>query len=213
MFEKFTSAESNDFRQRYLGTYGFFTRKGNKTLTKLVAINADGAASTVEFEDKDRLKYLLKADSMEEGLGFEFLPPKSAYYNTKDGEPLLVSRIPARQYLRGLCDKNTEIRNFVASVGVSFDTLEKIFGTTVPIPEAFAAMKDAEARGSLSAGLAISAAFVVSPSYKFIRCFNQTIGLCTLKGDLFEIELDSPELWQQEVTDAFRRANLKVEFK
>lgn len=214
MFEKFTSSESNDFRQRYMGTYGFFTRKGNRTLTKLTSITADGSASTVEFEDKDKLKYLLKADSKEEGLGFEFLPPKSAYYNTTDGVPLLVTRIPARQYLRGLCDKNTEIRNFSGNIGISFDSLGKIFGVDVPIMQAMAAMKKAIKASDLNAGIAVSPQFVVSPIHKFIRCFNQTIGVCSLgEDDVFTVELDSPELWQQDITDAFRRANLKVVFK
>lgn len=39
MFEKFTRNGANDFSQRYRGTYGYFTRRGNRTLVRLEAVD------------------------------------------------------------------------------------------------------------------------------------------------------------------------------
>jgi hypothetical protein len=211
MFEKFTSMESHDFRQRYQGTYGFFTHQGKKTLTRLDKVFAEGKASYVEFSDKDGLKYLLHPDSENEGTGFEFLPPKSAWFNTKEGIPLLVSRIPARQYQRGICDKNTsitDIRN--NNRPVDFEFLSMLFGQNI---SAASALVSAKETGNGAAGVAISPQFVVGFNTHNIKCFNQTIGYAEYSKGMFTIELDSPELWTQEVTDAFRRSGLAMQFK
>lgn len=211
MFEKFTSVDSNDFRQRYQGTYGYFTHKGKRTLTRLDKIVSDGRSSFVEFSDRDGLKYLLHPDSEDAGTGFEFLPPKSAYFNTPEGIPLLVSRIPARQYLRGICDRNTSITDMRNSNrAVDFASLITLFEQATP---AGVALEKALKSGSGASGVAISPQFAVGLLTQQIRCFNQVIGSAEYSKGLFTIELDSPELWSQEVTDAFRRSNLNVVLK
>ena len=211
MFEKFTSIDSGDFRQRYQGTYGYFTHKGKKTLTRLDKIYADGRSSYVEFSDRDGLKYLLHPDSEEEGTGFEFLPPKSSYFNTEEGIPLLVSRVPARQYQRGICDKNISVADLRNNFRpVDFGTLILLFEKTVDVAGALAR---AATSNSSSRGVAISPQFAVGLATKQIKCFNQAIGLATYEKGLFTVELDSPELWSQEVTDAFRRAKLNMVLK
>jgi len=211
MFEKFMSVEANDFRQRYQGTYGYFTHKGKRTLTRLDKIQADGRSSFVEFSDRDGLKYLLHPDSEDNDTGFEFLPPKSAYFNTKEGVPLLVTRVPARQYLRGICDRNTQItdmRNNLREVG--FETLTKLFEDKTDAQRAMAAAIVSDSSGR---GVAISPSFAVSFALGSIKCFNQTIGQCQFDKGLFTISLDSQELWGQEITDAFRRAKLNMILK
>jgi hypothetical protein len=213
MFEKFTSADSGDFQRRYQGTFGFFVNKGNKLLTRLDKVNVDGRLSSVEFSDVEGLRYLLKPDSDKEGLGFEFLPPKCAYYNTAGGIPLLINRIPARQYLRGICDRNTSIRDMLGKgYPVDFSTLLQVFANQVTIPAALLAAVKNKATAS-AAGIAISPQFAISLNHNVITCYDQPIGYAEFKEGVFIVELDSSELWHQEITDAFRRANLRVEFK
>lgn len=212
MFEKFTSADAGDFRQRYQGTFGYFTYKGKRTLTRLDRINSDGRSSYVEFSDREGLKYLLHPDAEDDNTGFEFLPPKSSYYNTTDGVPLLVGRVPARQYLRGICDKNTSVTDLNSNVyGVDFDTLVKLFETNIAKPV------DALSLGLISKnearGVAISPQFAVGFATGVLKCFSQPIGMADYDNGVFKVKLDSMELWGQEIKDAFARANLKVEFK
>ena len=208
MFEKFTSVDSQDFQRRYQGTYGFFTHQGKKTLTRLDKINADGRASYVEFSDREGLKYLLKPDSETDGIGFEFLPPKCAYYNTKSGTPLLVSRVPARQYLRGICDRNTSISTLNNDfLPVEFENLVTIFEERATPAEALIPALKADLKNS---GIAVSPQFAVGFKLGVIKCFNQAIGKAKYDTGLFTISLDNPSLWQQEVMDAFRRSNLNM---
>lgn len=210
MFEKFTSQDAGDFRQRYQGTYGYFVNDGKRTLTRLDRINANGTLSTVEFVDRDGLSYLLKPDTDKEGRGFEFLPPKSAYFNTQEGEPLLVSRVPARQYLRGICDRNTQITNLRDMVEpVDFGVLIRIFETTITPKQALeCALKSTKKYR----GVAVSPQIAVGIDYGAIKLFNQQIGSVNyMKSGLFKIALDNPDLWRQEVVDAFKRADIPME--
>ena len=211
MFEKFISADAPDFRQRYQGTYGYFTHKGKRTLCRLDKISTEGSRSFVEFSDRDGLKYLLHPDSEDDSTGFEFLPPKSSYFNTKEGIPLLVNRVPARQYLRGICDRNTAIYNMRNKMQpVDFSTLVKLFEESVSIKDALAvAMKSEDG----AAGVALNQAFALCIGTSIVKCFNQQIGVFDHKEGLFTVALDSPELWGQEITDAFRRAKLNMIFK
>lgn len=210
MFEKFTSLGSMDFKQRYQGTYGFFTNKGKRHLARLENVQAGGSNNYVEFVDRDGMEYKLLQDSVEETCGFEFIPPKCAYYNTPDG-PLIVNRVPARQYLRGICDRNTSIKDLLArSHPVSFETLIKLFENKTSVKDALA---NALLSKSAARGVAISSQFAVGFEEEVIKCFNTVIGRCVYVKDSFVVTLESPELWQQEVTDAFKRANLGVVFK
>lgn len=210
MFEKFTSEGSQDFRQRYQGTFGFFNHKGKKTLTQLKEIHANGRASYVEFVDRDDLSYKLNPDSEADDTGFEFLPPKCAWYNTPKGVPLLVSRIPAKQYLRGICDRNTSITTIRGSgMPVNFAQLIDIFEAKVSVAEAIKLkpIKDYSTHG----GFALSPQFALSNHFGTIHCFGTSIGSFKLVDDVYQVELSTPELWATEIRDAFRRNNLKVE--
>lgn len=211
MFEKFTSKDSGDFRQRYQGTFGHFISGGKRTLARLDNIIADGRASYVEFSDRDGVQYLLKPDSEVEGRGFEFIPPKSSYYNTKKGIPMLVKRIPARQYQRGICDRNTAVANMRnEGVPVGFDVLVELFEEKVSAAEALEAAIKSK---STAAGVAISPQFALCLSNGIIRCYEQNIGVFTHNKGIFSVHLDSKDLWQQEITDCFKRSGFKLEIK
>lgn len=201
MFEKFTSANHRDFQQRYHGTFGFFTRNNRKLLVMIQEINQHH----VEFVDEEGLTYKLKADSEDEGTGFTFIVPKSYYHNTSDGIPLLVRRIPARQYSRGICSKNTAIESINGTAyPVTFEILKKLYCEKVEVGAALVAAKSTKMP---AAGIAISPQFAVGINTKVLKCFNMRIGTVDW-SDVFTITLDDSDMWRQEVVDALKRSNL-----
>jgi hypothetical protein len=207
MFEKFTSIGATDFKQRYQGTYGIFlwsdkiTGEKKRKLVRLDAINTDRGQFSVTFVDSDGSNYTLLPDTPDD-YGFEFLPPRSAYYNTRNGEPWLIKRIASKQYSRGLCDKNTHISNLVGK------RLPTGFEIKTTITDA---LKVAEKVLSTSAGIALSSQFSISFVDKRVRCFESRIGtLDEYKDGKFYVSLENPELWGTEIRDAFRRANLEA---
>jgi hypothetical protein len=81
MFEKFLSQNLESFKQRYEGTFGFYrNEEGKRLLVRLDSITARNCV----FKDANGVDYRIRPDS-EENIGFEFLPPKSQWYNTVDG--------------------------------------------------------------------------------------------------------------------------------
>lgn len=214
MFEKFTSVDAGNFKQRYLNTFGYFTYRKDgvlkRTLVKLTTINHEDRIPYVEFKDKDDAVYKVMADASGDETGFTFLPPKSAWYNTSTGIPYLVSRIPARQFLRGICDKNTAIQTVrLAQVGVNFTSMHMLFEESVSVPEALRLCRNSTDT-SQSSGVAISPQFMYHKAGMVLKCFNQTIGNCIDRDDHFEVKLLKPEMWQTEVRDAFKRAGIEV---
>lgn len=201
MFEKFTSLGSADFKQRYIGTYGFFKEGEKKTLVQIMSINRDG----VHFIDRNKSTYYLKPDS-DSDVGFEFIPPKSSYYNIAGGDPVLITRLPARQYSRGVCDKNTRIKGLnLGAQEVGFPSLAAIFESKETVQSALSA------GCKQGLGFAVSPQFAVSFKSKSLLCFDHSIGSVEYDRDLFKINLDQPDVWGTEIRDAFARNNLKVE--
>lgn len=206
MFEKFTSLHSRDFQQRYHNTYGFYVnRKTNSTvLVKLV----DVGRSVVLFNDKEGLEYRLNADAEGE-IGFSFIPPKAGWHNTVLGG-VLVRRVPARQWSRGICSKNTSIGTpLMHRYDVDFDMLTKIFVDKTAFDSALAAFQ--KSSSGHNTFLALSEQFSISHASKKLYCFDIAIGEWTKEGDTYKVKLDVRELWQQEVRDAFSRRSMKVE--
>lgn len=213
MFEKFTSEGSNDFRQRYLNTFGYFEANGKRTLVKLAKIFTDSRDKYVEFVDQDGAEYKVVADAKNDDVGFRFLPPKSSWYNRKDGCPILLTRVATKQYLRGICDKNTNIVNLRGGrVNVDFPALSSIFEEKITpkevVDHAFAMYRG----GILAAGVAISPQFVVGFASETIKCFNHVIGNCIYDGKKFNVKLLDAKGWP-EVDEAFKRAGLEAEVK
>ena len=203
MFEKFTSVDSADFKQRYLGTYGFFRSSEKRTLVQIKGI----AANKVTFIDRNKLDYFLQADSTAD-VGFEFVPPKSSYYNIKGGECVLISRIPSRQYLRGVCHRNTSIKGLNSGpMSIDFETLASVFESEETVQSALTA--------SLASGqgFAISPQFAISLMMQQLYCFDTPIGSVKVNPTtrVFEVDLLQPDLWGVEVRDAFQRNGLSLE--
>jgi hypothetical protein len=196
MFEKFTAEGSRDFHQRYIGTYGMFRKGDRKTLVRLDKID-----TVVKFSDCDGIDYTLQPDSDDPTIGFEFIPPKTQYYNTEHGVRL-VSRIASKQYSRGICDKNTRIQDVrQREMGVSFTTLRPIFAEgSIITPAQTLQMFDETA---------LSGQFALSTSSGRVWCLGNYIGMVYTWGDSLSIELTDWPLWGTELQDCLRRNNMK----
>jgi hypothetical protein len=213
MFEKFTSADAEDFRQRYLGTFGFFRQGNKKVLVQLNKISTDRNQKVVEFKDKDGSSYLLYADSKDESIGFEFLPPKMEYHNGDDGRSYSLRRIPHRQYLRGICDRNTQIRTVYGNeVPVGFPALETLFTSTMTPKQAYEKVLKVKP-GITERSFAISGQFAVSLDKGQILCLRAGIGAAAVNDGVLKIFLSDYPLWCTELNDACRRAGIPAEVK
>lgn len=206
MFEKFTSLHSRDFQQRYHNTYGFYVNK--KTSSTVLVKLIDIGRSVVLFNDKDGMEYRLRADA-EEDIGFSFIPPKSGWHNTSLGG-VLVRRVPARQWSRGICSKNTSIGTpLMHRYDVDFDMLAKIFVEKTAFDKALAAFQKKSSENN--SFLALSEQFSISYASKKLYCFDIVIGEWEEVEGIHKVKLEVRELWQQEVRDAFSRRSMKVE--
>lgn len=104
MKEACTQGTSRDFRQRYQSTVGLYTApNGVKSYVWIKAVDEEG----VSFEDIKGGDYRAVNDT---GVEFEFTQVPLGWFNSSLG-PLFVSRIPARQYQRGISKGNTRIQN------------------------------------------------------------------------------------------------------
>lgn len=208
MFEKFMMANAGDFRQRYEGTFGFYRdEKGKRMLSKLTAIGGN----ICEFTDARGVVFKLNANS-DKDIGFEFIPPKSQFYNT-DEDTFYVRRLAARQFQRGVSNKNVEIFRLVGDTlmpqRVDFQTLGKVYEQT---------RTPAEILGRFTAGGLKRNGFALSNSiafgFKGVYVFDRLVGTYDSKDyQHFRIALDEPELWRTEIIDALRRLNKTAEVK
>lgn len=204
MFEKFSSEYSGDFRQRYQGTFGFYNDRDRKN-ARLVFLTAVGDED-VSFSDERGVSYSLNADVASEK-GFEFLPPKSRYYNASDGSgAILVQRIASKQFSRGLCNKNVKIRHLHRngehlSLGVTFSTLKKIY-SEISTVEAFRRFQQ---QGVSS--VALSPMFALSDDGQLF-VLGEPIG--TFKEGAIQM---SNDLFTVEIRDVFRNLSQEVEVK
>jgi hypothetical protein len=203
MFEKFTSEHMETFKQRYEGTYGHFRNDevGRKLLVKLTAIQP----ARCTFVDAQDIEYRLNPDT-ERKIGFEFLPPKSAWYNTPKGA-LFVKRIPARQFHRGVSESNVRIYQLDTKLGVkavTFDVLGAIYDDAFDPRTAILRRKDKEA-------VALSGQFALD-SKGGVYLLTEKIGEAKQGDGKFTFSLDQPELFATELTDACRAINHVAEF-
>jgi hypothetical protein len=202
MFEKFLSANAQDFRTRYQGTYGFYRTPAKNMLCKLTFVEGN-----VTFVDKKQMEYTLYPDSQSD-IGFEFIPPRSSYYNTPKGA-FYVERVASRQFQRGVSEKNTRIYSVglkgFASEGVNFDTLGALYENDVSLKEALESFF-----AERTPSVAISKTFAISKKYLWV--------LSTLHGEVLEctpkkivLRLKDADLFRTEITDALRGV-IDVEF-
>jgi hypothetical protein len=197
MFEKFLRANAQDFRQRYEGTYGFYRdEKGKRMLAQLTGITEDVCL----FVDARGLEYRLNVDA-EKDIGFEFLPPRSGYFNTKRGA-MLVKRIAARQFQRGVTGKNVTILLLIAASlqlqRMGFSLLESVYEKNVSAKEALAMFQSLE-----TPSVAISSSFGLDNA-GVVWVLDEAIGTHTREGNTYKIKLNEKCPFKTELTDAFK---------
>ncbi len=108
--EEFTSNGARDFRQRYQGTYGYFTTDSGKRILVFMA-SVDEYKTT--FVDAAGVEYTAIADK---GICFEFIPLEKRLFIFEDGL-CLASRRPARQWQRGICAANSRMDELSYMIG------------------------------------------------------------------------------------------------
>jgi hypothetical protein len=199
MLDTLTSANHTDFRQRYLGTYGWFHTGGRKLL---VYVN-EVSDREVVFSDRQGTSYNVFRDS---GLEFEFIPVDRGWFNTVNGA-VYLARVPARQWHRGICKSNTQIytptkEGSFTATGVGIRILSEIFENKVTVKDAL----DKYVVGSNS--VALSKHFAITPAAKF-AFYDQLVGTVDHKEGKFTLTL-TDNLIHQEVSDLIRRNNYPI---
>lgn len=203
MFEKFLSANARDFSTRYQGTYGFY--RGEDKPPMLVRLQF--VEDRVVFIDRRSAEYTLYADTQKD-IGFEFLPPKSGFFNTDLGA-LYVERVAARQFTRGVCSRNTKIYLMKPSgwqnLEVNFTNLALIYESKIDGASAFKKLVE-----KAVPSFALTSQFAMDNSKVFL--FGTAVGdILQLSTGLVKIKLYDPNLFRTEIRDAFRGIT-QVEF-
>ena len=205
MFEKFLSQNAGDFRQRYEGTYGFYRdENGKRMLAKLNSISE----RVCIFVDARGIEYNLNADSTKD-IGFEFIPPKSGYFNTDKGA-LFVQRVPARQFSRGINQRNTGISLLSAGSHfkqeISFPLMVSIYEQSKTAKESFP-----DFLKKAIPSWAVTSQFCLDHG-SYIWVYQEAIGQWAHKKEKFIVTLKDKTMYKTELTDAFRAIDYPVEF-
>ena len=101
------------------GAYGWYTTsEGQEVLVNIQSVNSERCS----FVDVDNIVYYAKADK---GISFKFIPINRRVF-VYNGDVVSATRIPARQWQRGICQANTELRRVrnKSRLDVFFDTIK-----------------------------------------------------------------------------------------
>lgn len=126
MIETFNSHGWRDFSQRYHDVYGYFPKEnGGEVLVKVVELDS----KTIKFVDDKGVTYYGVADK---GVQFKFIPVIKKLFLHED-KLHLATRVPARQYKRGICEANTQVTELAYNrhVDLTFDVI-KSYNTVAP---------------------------------------------------------------------------------
>jgi len=134
MLDTLKSSSWTDFKKRYKGTFGFLKMSGRgRELVQILDNNKD----IVQFSNiyKDTLCAYADKDVI-----FEFIPLNRGFVNTIYGVRY-TTRVPARQWQRGISPTNTEI--FILEEGglsrnsVNLETVNIVVNKCISFKEAF----------------------------------------------------------------------------
>ncbi|HET8685655.1 MAG TPA: hypothetical protein VFM18_03190, partial [Methanosarcina sp.] len=103
MHDSLTSNNWRDFQQRYQGTYGWLDNKG-----KEIPVHIQNVSDRmVTFQGLDGSEFFSYADK---DVKFRFAPlRRRLIIGGRTKSLLYITRHPARQWSRGICDNNTKI--------------------------------------------------------------------------------------------------------
>lgn len=120
----YTRYNARDFIQRYVDTYGWLLRDDGSR--KFVHIT-QAEEGRLYYETDGSVEFYARQDG---GQIFEFIPVNKGWFNGTDG-PVFLSRVPARQWKRGISGSNTEIQKFNGGVLqnyiLNYTELSKVF--------------------------------------------------------------------------------------
>ncbi len=126
MYDTLTSKNYEDFRQRYQGSYGWLSVEGQPE--RIVYISKVSASKVMfnTITDRDFFAFV------DQDVRFKFLPIRRGWYKGHTNRPVLLTRIPARQYCRGISAANTtcstmSFDNRLLPCALSGELLEAIF--------------------------------------------------------------------------------------
>lgn len=188
MHDTYTSRNAEDFRQRYIGCFGWFIPESKKEIPVYLDRIKE---NTLFFTGLDGVPYHTYVDS---GVQFKFASMRKAIYSGLDGKVYYLQRQPARQWRRGICQGNTSMYLLTDSgamdVAIDLESMSNILNCEVKnsnvLSEQFA---------------------VVAES---VYLYNIVIGYCRLGT----IKLKKGyEMFTQDILDAVRdsKLNFKVE--
>lgn len=200
MLDTPTKAGAADFKQRYCNGYGIYITESKKRIVVYLHTMADGC---LFFRDINAQEYFVRFDTNAE---FEFLPSVKGWHY-QPTRAVLLARVPARQYNRGINHNNTTAmvysnRGFTG-VEVDHALVESLFGESHPT------LND-----QVAAFLSGSTDFCVLSSYfclthKRVFLSNIQIGTYTKTKTQATIILTNP-VAAQELTDLIARNNLPM---
>jgi len=191
--EEFTSGGARDFRQRYLGVWGYYpTPSGEKLLVYMSQINE----RETKFSDAKGIEYTAKAD---QGVFFQFIPIEKRLF-VYDNMLVLAERRPARQYSRGVSEANTSFREITYADTVLI-TAKTIVAYANPVYEV---VIDASKTVQL-----LSPMFGIK--HGSIYLYDRRIGSVQYDKNLkLQLRVDEP-LFYQELVDVVRERKINVE--
>lgn len=109
MLETYTHENMRDFGPRYLDTYGFLIKSDNQK--RLIYIRENTRNAVYFNTDDDGMLFHANIDS---NVMFEFIQVDRGYFTGEDSSVYYMSRIPARQWKRGISRNNTNIQKLTA---------------------------------------------------------------------------------------------------
>lgn len=121
MLDTLTSENYRDFSARYANTFGWLV-DGKRQFVHVLRV----ADERVYFTNATGMEYHAK---MDHGVNFEFIPVDRGWFNDINGNPWLLSRVPARQWKRGISETNTMMYDghSLRTFHVNYERLSKVF--------------------------------------------------------------------------------------
>lgn len=196
MLDTLTLYNRDDFVQRYSQSYGWFLHPEKK----------QKVLSYIRKVDRERVVFVTSTGEFFAYAGtdvqFEFLPITRGWFYGPTGL-VFLQRIPAKQFCRGISDKNTMVLE-VTSQGKLKESslylalLEDVFSPTIQV-KSFRSFLDGTLRGYV-----LSQYFAIVGNKVYF--YNHPVGEF---GNNNEITLSNP-LIAQELSDTIRRNNLQI---
>lgn len=200
MLETFTTAGSRDFRQRYSGSFGYYTVPATQKRL-LVQVNTVDE-SVAQFHDAKDAIYTARSD---EGVEFEFIPIQKTLF-VLENQLMYIRRKPARQWSRGVNNNNTQLTCVPTQRDrkLTFPAVVQAFATD--FPDGYTSVTKLE-KGEANA-VVLSRMFGVQDSVLYL--YDAIVGAWA--ADTKEIIVEEP-MFKQEVTDLVARLGINYKVR